>query len=171
MPVSGQNQVSVKVTRKGQLHLMTSTFNNLSAKILFYSKDTLKQAYKRINSFKNKQKQANHNNTECNLSRVARGAELQGFFTPPSCGSTLGCFGNSEAGRKFLSYEFCLSSYFACPGSCHLFTLPVQGINSMCLSFPFLLLLLMENIFIGVLTVDIRVCILDRKAPVFSAVD
>lgn len=79
MPVSGQNQVSVKVTRKGQLHLMTSTFNNLSAKILFYSKDTLKQAYKRINSFKNKQKQANHNNTECNLSRVARGAELQGF--------------------------------------------------------------------------------------------
>lgn len=135
MPVSGQNQVSVKVTRRGQLHLMTSTINNLSAKMLFYSKDTLKQVYKRINSFKIKQNQANHNNTECNLSRVARGAELAGFFTPPSCGSTLGCFGNREAGRKFLSYEFCLSSYFTCPGNCHLFTLPVQGINSINSSF------------------------------------
>lgn len=50
-------------------------------------------------------------------------------------------FGNREVGRKFLSYEFCLSSYFACPGNCHLFTLPVQGINSTWVSlspiFPF----------------------------------
>lgn len=94
-----------------------------------------------------------------------------GFFTLPSCGSTLSSFGNREAGRKFLSYEFSLSSYFACPGNCHLFTRPVQGINSTCLSLPSFLLLLMEDIFIGVLTVDIRVSILDRKAQVFSAVD
>lgn len=39
------------------------------------------------------------------------------------------------------------------------------------LSLPFFLLLLMENTFIGVLTMDIRVCILDRTAQVFSAVD
>lgn len=123
-----------------QLHLMTCTINNVSAKISFTGKILWNKCVRGEIALKpNQPTQANHNDTECNLLGVARGAELAGFFTLPSCGSTFGSVGNREAGRKFLSYGFCLSSYFVCPGNSHLFTFPVQGINFVRVSaiFPF----------------------------------